>query len=207
MTLVNLMHPHKARRIDDSSHQIALGDTLSVNRNDLMKIHAVWPARAQYCLSAFVISDLGRVDVVSLDGYGNSKIAPSLFRGAIRHTGQTTTHGFTKHTEQVIEARLTDRIKIIIPVIHTKHVGKHGCVLDDNVKIKVTNSNGLNVSMDPMAKPSSSDINSFSPCIIRNGPDGVTIHAWGKYSDPAAYFAPVYDTNQHQLMMEMKEIK
>lgn len=206
MTLVNLMHPRKARRIDDSSHQIALGDTFSVNRNDSMKLHAVWPARAQYCLSAFVISDVGHVDVVSLDGYGTSKISPSVFHGSIKHAGQTL-RGFPKHAEQIIEFRLTDRIKMVIPVIHTKYFGKHGCVLDDNVKIKVTNDNGLNVSMDPMTKPSSNDIYSFSPCIIRNGPDGVTIHSWGKYSAPSAYFAPVYDTSQHQLMMEMKKIQ
>lgn len=205
MTLTNLMHPIKARSIDDSSHQIALDETLSISLKGSLKIHAVWPTHSQCALSAFVISDFGHVDVVSMDGYGAEKISPSVLSGTVKHTGETS-HGFPKRTEQIIEARFTDRIRMIVPVIHTKYFGKHGCALDNNVKIRITNDNALDVSMDPTTKPNSNQIHSYSPCIIRNGPDGITINSWEKYSAPSTYFAPFYDLEQHQLRLDTKEI-
>lgn len=205
MTLVGLMHVHKARHIDDSSHQIAVNDTISVNRNETMKIHAVWPAHSHYGLSAFVITDFGHLSVVSLDGYGAARVSQSVLNGAVKHAGQVS-HGFPKHTEEIIELRLTDRIRMVVPVVHGKNFGEHGCALESNIKIRITNDNGLNVSMDPSTKPSSKQIYNYSPCIIRNGPDGVTIHAWNKYSEPATYFAPVYDMEHHELRLETKEI-
>jgi hypothetical protein len=205
MSLVNLMHLARIRRVDDSSHQMALDETLTVNRNDSMKIHAAWPTHAAYELSAFVISDFGHVSIVSLDGYGTEKVSQSVCNGAVKHAGQSS-HGFPKHTEQVIELRLTDRTRMIIPVLHTKYFEKHTRALANKVTFKITNDNGLDVSMDPAMEPTSSHIYSFSPCIIRNGPDGITIHSWGKYPASSTYFAPVYDIERHELHLETKEI-
>jgi hypothetical protein len=204
MTL-NLMHPIKARSIGNSSHQIALGETLSVNRNNSMSIHAAWPAHSGYSLSAFVISDFGHVNIVSLDGYGADVVSQTVLAGAVKHTGQIS-HGFPKNTEQIIEARFTDRIRIIIPVIHAKYFGKHGCALNRHLKIRIANDKGLDISMNPTTKPISNRVYNYSPCIIRNGPDGVTVHAWEKYSAPDTIFAPVYDIDKHQLRLETKAI-
>lgn len=206
MSLVDLMQSHKARHVDDSTRQLASGDiTLSTSRNDPMKIHAEWPAHSQYSLSAFVVSAFGHVDIVSLGGYGNDKVSQSLFNGMVKHLGETS-HGFPKRVEQTIEVRFIDRIRIVVPVIHTKYFGKQNCALEDNIKIRVANNKGLDVSINTMPKPNSRQTYNYSPCIIRNGPDGLIMHSWEKFSDPATIFTPIYDMEQHEFRLETKGV-
>lgn len=206
MSLVDLMQSHKVRHVDDSTRELVSGDTtLSTSRNNPMKIHAVWPAHSHYGLSAFVVSNFGHVDIVSLDGYGNEKVSQSLFNGMVKHLGETA-HGFPKRVEQIIEVRFIDRIRIVVPIIHTKYLGKQNYALDANIKIRVANDKGLDVSMDTMPKPNSHQTYNYSPCIIHNGPDGLIMHSWEKYSEPATIFAPIYDMEQHEFRLETQPV-
>jgi uncharacterized protein involved in tellurium resistance len=163
-----------------------------LTKTPLVKATVRWSSHTDYDLYALVLyADGGTETVAMFPAAGQpAQSTTSRFPGAVRHLGDVGRTG-SGAAEEVLEIRLTDAIRAVVPVAYSAQSNGTGSFHEYAVSMEI--DNGVpeqSVSVSATHANADSRVYSCAVGIVENTPTGVLVHALEEYSKPGSENRP-----------------
>lgn len=169
------------------------GSPVSMTKTPVTRAVVRWPASTDYDLYAMVVyTDGGTETVAMFDADGvPAQDTLTRFPGAVRHLGDVGRTGADTEGEEVVEMRLTDAIRAVVPVVYSAQSNGTGSFR--RYSVSMTIDNGIPEETVHVAAPNASADNTVYTCavgIVENTPAGVVVRPLEAYSAPGSENRP-----------------
>lgn len=172
------------------------GAPVSMTKTPMVKAVVSWPASTDYDLYAIVLYQDGTTETVAMFDADGVRAQATLTRlpGAVQHMGDVGRVGAATTAEEVVEIRLTDDIRAVVPVVYSAQSNGSGSFR--RYAVSMTVDNGIPAETVHVSAPNASANNAVYTCavaVVENTSDGVVIHSLETYSAPGSEKRPLVE--------------